>query len=413
MIRADNPGHGATRASRDEISGLLRFAHDAGVYRAQGGGHANLFQLFVERACQLARRGGRIGLVVPWGLLSDHGCAALRRMLFEQTMVDPIAGFENTERIFPIHRSVRFLAFSATTGGSTPSVRARLGERDPAILDELPADGHDPRHFPLVLPRSLLGRLSGPGLAVPDVRRAEDVALLERIARAAPALADRSGWRAEFGRELNATDDRPHFVSGGEEGLPVLEGKHISPFRVDPSAAAFRLPSDAARRLLDAGRTFARPRLAYRDVSSGTNRLTLIAAVVPAGCVTVHSLFCLRSPLPAQAQWFLCGVLNSFVANYAVRFWVSSHVTTAILARLPVPFCAPEHDAFQSIAALALGLSSSRDAVADPRYPELQARVARLYRLEAVDLERILETFPLIDQAVRRATLAAFTSRDR
>jgi hypothetical protein len=60
-----------------------------------------------------------------------------------------------------------------------------------------------------------------------------------------------------------------------------VEGKQIQPFRVDLDASRFAIPAGAASRLLDPGRTFGRPRLAYRDVSSATNRLTLIAAILP------------------------------------------------------------------------------------------------------------------------------------
>ena len=36
-------------------------------------------------------------------------------------------------------------------------------------------------------------------------------------------------------------------------------------------------------------------------------------------------------------QYFLCGLFNSFVVNYLVRLRVSTHVTTALVERLPVP----------------------------------------------------------------------------
>ena len=77
---------------------------------------------------------------------------------------------------------------------------------------------------------------------------------------------------SDFGRELNATDDRPHFTDAGS-GLPVVEGKHITPFAVD---AAERSISDSRACCGDAcsirDRTFGRARLAYRDVASPTNR---------------------------------------------------------------------------------------------------------------------------------------------
>jgi hypothetical protein len=58
---------------------------------------------------------------------------------------------------------------------------------------------------------------------------------------------------------------------------------------------------------------------------------------VPAGCVTTHTLFCLRTPLPAREQLVLCALFNSYVANYLVRMRVSSHVTLAVLDTLPAP----------------------------------------------------------------------------
>ena len=58
---------------------IIRFTRDAGVYTAQSSGHANRYQLFVERAVALARDGGRLGLLLPSGLATDHGSAPLRQ----------------------------------------------------------------------------------------------------------------------------------------------------------------------------------------------------------------------------------------------------------------------------------------------------------------------------------------------
>ena len=59
------------------------------------------------------------------------------------------------------------------------------------------------------------------------LRDPRDVDFLEQLTgRLAPL--GRSPWHAEFGRELNATEARAAF---GSTGLPVLEGKHVLPFR--------------------------------------------------------------------------------------------------------------------------------------------------------------------------------------
>ena len=62
---------------------ILRFVRERGIYPSSAG-HANLYQLFTERAISLLRNGGRLGLVLPSGLATDHGSAALRRRLLRR-----------------------------------------------------------------------------------------------------------------------------------------------------------------------------------------------------------------------------------------------------------------------------------------------------------------------------------------
>jgi hypothetical protein len=413
MLRDDNAGDAFGRSARTDADGLLRFARSSEIYRAQGDGHTNLYQLFVERAFRLTRLGGRMGLVVPWGLASDHGCCRLRRMLFDHSRVDSWVSFENSAAIFPIHRSVRFLLVTASIGGRTDTLPCRLGERDPDVLDT-PSDSAEPRDHPrvVVLPLRLLERLSPEDLAVPDARTKADVALLEKVASTVPFLASPDGWGAEFGRELNASDDRRHFIDG-PDGLPVLEGKHIEPFQVRAPADIRRLPEMTAANLLDKARTWGRPRVAYRDVASATNRLTLVAAIIPAGCVTVHTLFCLKTPFAPADQDFLCGVLNSFVANYLVRQRVTTHVTARIMSRLPVPRPPARSAAYAAVASLAARLLRSPSPQEDPVYAKLQAAVAHLYGLTGDELQHILGTFPLIDDGTKVQVLAEFEFRVR
>jgi hypothetical protein len=408
MIRGDGDDGAGGAHARSEAQRLLGFARSSGIYRAQGDGHANLFQLFVERACQLARQGGRIGLVVPWGLAADQGCAPLRRLLFDQCRVDAFIGFDNASAVFPIHRGLRFLLMTASTGGRTEALACRLGIRDPDLLGPAIDERHDSATTGwVVMTRQFLDRLSPGDLAVPDARTAADLSLLEKTAAIALPLGSADGWGAEFGRELNAADDRRHFERG-IDGLPVLEGKHLDPFRVAAPADGLRLRVACAERLLDGPRTWGRARLAYRDVASATNRLTLIAAVVPPGCVTVHTLFCLKTALSSIDQDFLCGVLNSFVANYLVRLRVTMHVTTHVIARLPVPRPAPTSAAYVTISSLAARLRHSPAPQQDPAYAELQAVVAHLYQLTGDELAHVLTTFPLVDAATREGTMRRF-----
>jgi hypothetical protein len=404
MLRGDR-GAGATRERAGEAaSRLTGFARHSGVYLLQSRGHANLYQLFLERALSLVRRGGRVGMVLPSGFATDHGCAALRRHLFDRASVDTLISIENRERLFPIHRGLKFLLLSATAAGETTAIRLRSGIRNVETLDRLPDIAVDADS--IVVPRVLIERFTGRQLAIPDVRSAADVDIVARIASTVPPLGAAEGWDLHFGRELNASDDRKHFCEGGH-GLPVVEGKHVQPFVVDLTAVRQRIARGIAVRLLTAAETFGRARLAYRDVAASTNKLTLIAAVVPVDTVTTHTLFCLKEPVGEELQQYLCGIFNSYVANYLVRLRVSTHVTTSIIESLAVPVASTGSQEFHEVAGLAATLARSpNDGAAAPR---LQGAVARLYGLSEAEFRHVLSTFPLISSTVRDDALRAFS----
>ena len=75
------PGFTAQMTYYETKGGAKVFA--AGAFTLAAGGHINLYQLFVERSLGLTRHGGRIGMVLPWGLMTDDGSAALRAALFD------------------------------------------------------------------------------------------------------------------------------------------------------------------------------------------------------------------------------------------------------------------------------------------------------------------------------------------
>lgn len=381
---------------------LSRFARGSGLYALQGAGHGNLYQLFLERVLQLLRPGGRAGLILPSGFASDQSSALLRRHLFDRTSIDTFTILENREGLFPIHRGLKFLLITLENAGATTELRLRTGVRAAEALDSVP-DAGAPRGT-VAVPRVLVERLSGEGLAVPDIRNACDLTISSQIAFGVPVSADPAGWGIRFGRELNLTDDRPHFTPGGP-GLPVLEGKQLRPFAVDAGACRYRIPARTAGRLLNADATFHRARLAYRDVAASSNRTTLIAAIVPAGVVTAHTVFCLKDRLDEEAQQFLCGVFNSYVANYLVRMRVSTHVTTAIIARLPLPRPEPGDAAYSEIAAISRSLARGPD---DRALARLHALVALQYGLSQPHFAHVLDTFPLVPRPERSAALRAF-----
>ncbi len=429
VLRADTGAPELRASDRSRTSALVRFFRESGVYRYQGHGHPNSYQLFVERTMQLTRPGGRFGLIVPSGLATDHGSAALRRRLLERSTIDTWLGFTNRGGIFPIHRSVRFILLAGANEGSTDRLTFRCGLSDAAMLERRPSAAREESDRDAIsIARSRLEAWDPEHLTIPEIASPATLRILTHLSAVAPPLGSPSGpvppkplgeggpvapklvseggWGAAFGRELNATDDRAHFRrlakhSPSSPGLPIIEGKHLSPFQIAISGAELSIPIDAAARLIDPASSYDRCRIAYRDVASATNRLTLIAALLPRRTISTHTVFCLKTKLSMRDQWCLLGLLNSLVANYLVRLRVTTHVTATLMSRLPVPRPPAHSAAYRQLVTLARSLSRTGIDADPDSYARLNAVVASLYRLTTEDYEAIVETFPLLPAELR------------
>jgi N-6 DNA Methylase len=411
VVRGDTGDAGQRAGARVEADAMMCFIRSTDHYRLHASGHVNEYQLFAERAMQALGPRGRFGLILPAGLQCDVGSAGLRRALFDRGRLDTWVAFDNRRAIFPIHRSMRFLLLAGSIGGRTDAVPMSDGGSDVSCLTRLPDNPRAACGLPQVMvSRAFLDRWDPAHLTVPHVTADADLAVAVRSLDA-PPLGGAGGWGVTFGRELNASDDRDHFEpvdsfrSPGR--LPVIEGKHLRPFGVDLDAVAASMPRALARARL--GDRWAHSRVCYRDVASASNRVTLIAAVLPAGTVSTHTVFCARTRLSDADAWCLIGLLNSLVANYLVRLQMSTHVTTTLMARLPVPRPGPDTSGHRSLVESARRLARCRSLEDDAEaYARLNAAVARLYGLTPSGYAHVVSTFPLLPATLRARCVAEF-----
>jgi hypothetical protein len=316
-------------------------------------------------------------------------------------MLETVLGLDNADGLFPIHRGVRFAVVVCDRGRRTDEVRARFGVKTTEEIEALPGrDAPAESAWPVRLSPAVLGKVGGPTLRLPDARRPEDLRLVERWMDMFPPIGRADGWSAEFGRELNASDDRESF---GPEGLPVVEGKHLEPYCIRAEQIVWRVHRDEALRLLPGAR-FAHPRLGYRDVSSVSNTRSLIAAVLPADVVTTHTIFCLRTPLPVALSHFLCALFNSFVLNMVVRLLMGAHVTTSLVEHLPVP---PWTNSRRQRRIARLATRLARGGRPDRVAARLEAEVAALYGVDVAGFQRIVDGFPLVPNVFKERSLEA------
>ena len=284
---------------------------------------------------------------------------------------------------------------ASATAAAAPPVRFRCGLTG---VGELHRD-----QPPLALSRSRIAAWSPEHLAIPEVTAAPALAILSAVCDRIPALNDPRGWAVRFGRELNATDDRARFVplQSRSDLLPIVEGKQLSPFQVDVARSTHGIAAAPSH-----------PRIAYREVASATNKLTLIAAMLPAGAISTHTVFCLKTPLDAESQWCLLGLLNSLVANYLIRLSVTTHVSAAHMSRLRVPRPPEVSNEFKQLAALSRSLGETGVREDSVEYARVNAIAASLYGISRDEYAFILDTFPLVPKPQRESCLAALVANN-
>ena len=127
--------------------------------------------------------------------------------------------------------------------------------------------------------------------------------------------------------------------------------------------------------------------------------------MLPKGAASTHTLFCLKTRQPLRAQWLLCALFNSLVVNFLVRMRVTTHVTTTIVERLPIPREDQMMAATDELVSAAEHLSRGQDTAVCAR---LNAQVAQIYQLRESEFAHVLDTFPLIDRAERNLMLEMF-----
>ena len=191
--------HDAWREARAKSSGYADPAHP---FAHQGSADLNSFKLFLEAIHALLRQGGRLGFVVPSGLYSDNGTAALRSLFLTRCRWEWLFGFENREGLFPIHRSYKFNPVIVQKGGATDAIRTAFMRRN---LDDWE------RAEELATPYAArqVQRFSPKSRAILEIQSPRDLEILEKIYAKSVLLGDDgpNGWGIRYATEFHMTND--------------------------------------------------------------------------------------------------------------------------------------------------------------------------------------------------------------
>ena len=399
----------------------------------------NLYKVFLEQCYNLLRPGGLCGIVIPSGIYTDLGAKQLRELLFTQTRVTALFGFENRRMIFEgVDCRFKFVVLAFQKGGTTDAFPAAFMRHDVAELE------HFPQRGAISIPVALVRRLSPDSLSVMEFKCDRDVDIAEKMLRfplLGQTLPDR--WNVRFTQEFNMTSDSHLFHTAPAPGrLPLYEGKMIWQFdhRLAPprywvnekeGRAAILGRTEDEGQLLD----YQAYRLGFRAVASNTNERSLVSSVVPSQVFCGHSLLVSKNQNPAGGELlYATAATNSFVIDAMLRNKVTTNISMFFIYQLPVPRLTAKDKAFAPIVERAArlicttpefddlareaGLRGHKQGAADPAErarlrAELDGLVAHLYGLTYDEFAYILTTFPLVPEDVKQAAREAYGAVER
>lgn len=444
----------AHSASRREYARYLR--GNCG-YRYQGGGDTEFYRYFVERACQLIKPDGRIGMLVPSALQRADGAADLRKFLFREGTFELMLDFLNSKRIFDIHGMFRFLVLVWQRGRSGGVQRLSFGLRSVAEAEDVVRTRRSTR---LSVP--YLRAVSGEGFVVPELKSGRERDIFAEIQTAHPPLGESctDAWNVRFVRELDMTNDHHRFVEVTTELLegsraradgvlehpilgallPLYEGRMLHQF--DSAAKAYLsgaarsakweilLPDDkriaphyyVADADVTSTRSFAGyPRAGFCDVTGHANERTVLAALVPALAVCGNKVpTCRFDSEDPRLHMLWLAFANSFVVDWLIRRRVSTTLNFFHWKQIAMPRIDPESATGSNLVQVVKQLQST-----DPSSPDeeqlreraklrasLDAAVAIAFGINVEQLAFILEDFPLLDRYQAGGNRRSTVTRD-
>jgi hypothetical protein len=349
------------KASADKTLDHIR---NSGRYPLCGKGDINTYAVFAELAKTLVSPNGRVGLLVPSGIATDHTTKDFFGHLVDGDSLIGLYDFENKAPVFPdVHRSAKFCVF--LFGGSarkSPEVDFVFFAHRMEDLEE------NNRH--ISLSKDDFKHLNPNTLTCPIFRSRRDAEITKAVYRCVPVLVDKTRheggnpWGIKFIRMFDQTNDAElfHTAKQLEEAdfkrdgafwkkrkqvfLPLYEAKMVQVY--DHRAASVVVDDtnwmrqgqtdgatlvqhqnpeytveprwwvDAAEVLQAVGKELPAGFLAFKDITSPTNQRTMIAAAIPWTAVTNHLPLMLTECEPRRRLCLLAN-LNAVVLDYVAR----------------------------------------------------------------------------------------------
>jgi hypothetical protein len=362
----------------------VRIARDCGNYPLLSGGDTNLYSLFVERAMQLVKPTGIIGLLTPSGIASDKTAAPFFKAVATEGRLKALYDFENKKVFFPdVHASFKFCVFVASPKPFKNPALCAFYVRNVKELE-------DPNRC-FTLTAADFAKFNPNTGTAPIFKTRRDADITSAIYSRLPVLVDKSSgvevkqWPVKYFTMFHMTNDSNLFRtrkeleenegaypiggnvfdSGNGQWLPLYEGKMVQAY--DHRAASIVINSANLHRAAQPEPTtdkqhesvdwlpnpqfwiakkelpipHAKYFLGFKDITASTNMRSMIAALVPTSGLgnTLPSLVHENSEevVDAPLACLLLANINALIFDFVTRQKIQAqHLNYYILEQLPV-----------------------------------------------------------------------------
>ncbi|MCF4097131.1 Eco57I restriction-modification methylase domain-containing protein [Maritalea mediterranea] len=380
----DNKLWNEFRNARDRIAAGTKVLRKGSDYKHFHKSKLNLYRLFVERAMQLIKPNGLVGLLVPSGIASDKAAASFFKEVATEGRLKALYDFENKKVFFKdVHASFKFCVFVAGKQATASDAKCAFFVRNIAELQ-------DPDRC-FTLSAEDFARLNPNTGTAPIFRDRRDAEITTNIYETAPVLSNaqvgESKWPVRFSQMLNMSTDSALFRTkdqlNDEEGawpignnrfesaegqwLPVYEGKMVKAFdhrasdiilnetnvfrpgqqvAIEPIEKQNPTRYPTARYYINEiedwwGNGSIQWTIAFKDITASTNIRTMIASIIPKAGAG-HTLPVLymdknEAGIDTTIAAYVVANLNTIPFDYVSRQKVqTTHFSYYILEQLPV-----------------------------------------------------------------------------
>ncbi|MFX0092946.1 MAG: Eco57I restriction-modification methylase domain-containing protein [Candidatus Hodarchaeota archaeon] len=377
------------------------------TYRNQGRGDLNLYKLFFELCWKITKtNNGRVGILVPSGILGDFGTLNLRKMIFQQSRIERITEIITGKEFFPeIHRELGLSIIIYEKGTKTTDFLYDGGIKS---LQELNT------RTPIKLLHKYVVTYAPESLAIPMVQSPGELTILEKLYQFPPLGHEL--WNLKCGTEFHRTNHANYF-SKEKTDIPLLEGKYITRFGYTlDNIQLYAQGKDLQEKIP----SFRLPRVVWRAVSDRFLRRRMFVSVIPPGIALANSLnymISLDKKSPPEKLYYLAGVMNSLVFEYRVRqLSFNQNLNHYVVRSIPVPLYNPDHALCSDLVNNVISIIPKANKWAQilvfegkkagKRAEEqlfsalalIDIQAARLYSLAPQEFNLILEKFPKLSK---------------